>query len=383
MRPGLDLHALHHLMQGSRTYMLQLTQHLLELDQESEFVLYLPRRRDFDAAATFPHPKALHRDTPSSRVARLLTTFPSQVRRDRCDLLHVQYVAPPLLRAPYVVSLHDILHEVHPEFYPGGLRRLMSLLYPWSARRAARVLALSHHTRKMVMDLYGVPEQRVVTVWPGVSSEFRILNDLKGIAEVKRKLGIQGEYVLFVGRIEPRKNIRGLVEAWRLLLEQGDATHALVVAGMRDPLFADYHDETVKLAVPGKILFTGGVDQADLPLLYNGASLLAYPSFGEGFGLPVLEAMACGAPVLASNTTSLPEAVGEAGLMVNPRDVAEMARMLRRMLVDVDLRAHLRQRGLAHAATFTWRRAAEQVLAVYRDVAAGKGASSTMNKPGA
>jgi glycosyltransferase involved in cell wall biosynthesis len=364
MRVGLDLHTVTGVMQGSRTYIDALTRAMLRLKADREYLLYLP---DHAPTPAYAAPNALPRSIPRSRIKRLLT-FGRGLRRDRADLLHCQYLAPPRLPCPAVVTLHDILHETNPEFYPGTLRRLMALLYPPSARRAAAVITGSEYSRREITARYRVPGERV-HVTPYAADEAFSPQAPEACLAVTRRYGITGRYILFVGRIEPRKNIPGLVEAFSMLAADGATGHTLVVAGMMDDLFRDFHARTTA-RFGSRVLFTGKVAPEDLPGLYAGADLFAYPSFAEGFGLPPLEAMACGTPVVASNTTSIPEVVGDAGLLVAPDDTAELARAMGRVLTDADLHAQLRGKGLEQARLFSWERTARQTLAIYDAVTA-------------
>ena len=368
MKIGIDLHAVHQLMQGSRTYIYQLAMHLASLEDSLDLVLYVPSivYEEFKNQSFGKHVTC--EPIPHSRIGRLLTKFPRQCARSGIDLLHVQYIAPFGLAMPYVVSLHDILHETYPQFYPRKIRRLMSLLYPLSARRAHTVLALSEFTKSQVMSLYNIPAERIEVVYPGVSHEFYPRADSSKILAVMQKYAIDGDYILYVGRIEPRKNIQALIQAVMLLDRKKELPCKLVVAGMMDPMLAEYYHSIRSMAMSDKILFTGGVAQEDLPYLYSGAKAFVYPSHGEGFGLPVIEAMACGTPVIASNVTSLPEAVGDAGIMVDPQDTEALAAAIGNVLGDASLRKQMAARGVQHAAKFSWKGTAAQVFSIYQRI---------------
>jgi len=358
MRVGLDLHTVTGLMQGSRTYIDALARSLTAIGG-NDYLLYLPD------PATADYPGGEPRPVPAGRARRLLA-FGRALRRDRAELFHGQYLAPPLLPCPCVLTVHDILHESHPQFYPGGLRRLMSLLYPASARSAAAVITGSEFSRREIAARYHVPDERIHVTPYAADASFAPVPPERA-RQAAAKYGVHGPYILFVGRIEPRKNIPGLVEAFSLLAADGAMRHTLVVAGMMDELFKDFHARTTA-RFGSRVRFTGKVEPEDLPALYAGADLFAYPSFAEGFGLPPLEAMACGAPVVASNTTSIPEVTGDAALLVDPADTAGLARAMRRLLDDRELNRALRAAGLARSREFSWERTARQTLRVYESV---------------
>ncbi len=367
---ALDLHSLTRLMQGSRTYAWNLARRLPGLDPDSDYLFYLPdphgdEARQLSAANVIPRP------VPTSRAARLVS-FGAKLGLDRADLLHCQYLAPPCLPCPAIVSLHDVLHETHPAYYPGRMRLLMRRLYPRTARRAALVLTCSEYSRREIIRLYGLPEDKIMAIPLAAGEEFRPARteaEREQVHAVAASYGVRGKYVLFVGRVEPRKNIPGLACAFRALMEAGHTGLTLVVAGMVDPLFAPRLTGDLGQADP-RIALIGRVAPEDLPALYRGAALFAFPSFAEGFGLPPLEAMSCGVPVICSDTTSLPEVTGEAGLLVAPDDTVAMAQAMERLLTDEALRARCISQGLARSRQFSWERTAQVTLAAYHRVLA-------------
>jgi glycosyltransferase involved in cell wall biosynthesis len=367
IRIGLDLHTLHSLMQGSRTYIYNLTKALLEIDRSSEYYLYLPHGIDADSVPGGKN--ACSRSIwPDIRSIRLTVGFPARLAADHVDVFHCQYMAPLFSPCPYVVTIHDIIHEIHPEFYPGNLARMMKLLYPLSARRSAQVITGSDYSKGLINRIYRVPLERIAVTPYAVSDEFKPEPDAGRCEQTAAKYGIHGRYILFVGRIEPRKNIIGLLDAYDLVRERHGSDHKLVVVGMMDPLFKDFHEAIQSRKADKNVIFAGGVSQEDLPCVYSGADLFVYPSFAEGFGLPVLEAMACGVPVITSESGSLPEVVGDAGILLAPGDTSRLAETILDVLNDPDLRTDMTQKGLKQAARFSWRRTAEQTLDVYRKI---------------
>jgi glycosyltransferase involved in cell wall biosynthesis len=292
---------------------------------------------------------------------RLRLPLPANLLTGRLDLFYApDFLLPPLtgdLRT--LVTIHDLSFLRHPETFPPQLRAYLESAVPRSAARADHVLTDSDATRRDVIDLLGVAPERVTTILLGVSDAFTPYIAPGERAHLEGVYGVGPRpYVLAVGTVQPRKNYARLIEAVDRVREVADVE--LVIVGQP----AWLADEVLNAAAArDHVRLLGFVDDVDLPSLYRQATVLAFPSLYEGFGLPVLEAMACGTPVVASTASSVPEAVGEAGLLLDPLDVAGWADALIDVLTDPDLRDALVSQGLAHAATFTWTRTAEAWLA--------------------
>jgi glycosyltransferase involved in cell wall biosynthesis len=287
-----------------------------------------------------------------------------------CDLFHSpDFTLPPLRAARGVVTVHDLSFLRLPQYADPGLRGHLNRSVPEAVNRAVRVLADSENTRKDLGELLDIPPEKVSVVTPGVSQHFRPVRDSVRLNEVRARYNLPEWFILFVGTIEPRKNLARLISAFGQLRRQTGLPHALVLAGSPGWLYQEIYDQVGKEGLAEHVIFPGFVADADLPALYTLADLLAFPSLYEGFGIPPLEAMACGTPVVASNNSSLPEAVGAAALLIDPEDVGGMADAMARVLGDANLRARLSDLGRAQAARFTWRSAAEKLLQAY-DLAA-------------
>lgn len=374
MRVGIDLHTLGGIMQGSRTYIAALAARLPAAAPDIRFVFYVTdsgRKAALELAAGAPNVTLA--SIPAGRFARLIAPFPQRLRRE-VDVFHCQYIAPLTPTVPCVITLHDILHETLPQYFPKGLSSLMRLLYPLSARRAAMVLTVSDFCRGEIIRRYRVAPERVAFVHSGLDAAFAPVADPAVLAGVRARLGIpKGPYILSLGRIEPRKNLPGLTAAYRLVRHRlGVAAPSLVIAGPGDGLFAAFGEQIRASGAGEGIVFCGGVPQADLPALLSGAAVLAYPSFGEGFGLPVIEAMACGAPVVGTTAPAVPEVAGGAALLVDPHDIPAIAEALCRVLTEPALARDLTARGLARAASFRWENAVALALDAYRLAVGGR-----------
>lgn len=367
MRIGIDLHTINDFMQGSRTYVYNVTRCLLERDRCNEYELYFTKREAvLPEEFRYPHVRTGY--IAHSRALRLLFDLPMKLAAHKVDVFHCQYIGPLWTTTPYIVTLHDIIHEVAPQLYPPMQRRFMSLLYPISARRAAKVLTVSNYSKQAIIDIYGVPEENIVITHDAAADEFKPIDDAVKIQAVQDKYQTSARYILFVGRLEPRKNVPTLIKAFDRLKARHHLPHKLVIAGMKDFAFQDVFKTAARAQSSEDILFTGGIDQEDLPLLYNGAEMFVYPSFAEGFGIPPLEAMACGTPVITSNTSSLPEVVGEAGIMVDPHNMEALSDAMGQVTQDEVLQREMREKGLRQSQKFSWSQTAETVLRVYEEV---------------
>jgi glycosyltransferase involved in cell wall biosynthesis len=285
-----------------------------------------------------------------------------------CDVIHGTDVIVPPAGRPSIITIHDLSTLLFPQHHTRLHRWFDRLSLPVMVRRASAIIADSASTARDVIGRLGAPAAQVHVVRLGVDhARFRPRDAGEARARVQAALGIQPPYVLSVGTLEPRKNLATLLQAYRLL---PDDAPRLVLAGGRGWGNQRLSEEIERLGLRARVTVAGFVGDALLPDLYAAADAFAYPSLYEGFGLPPLEAMACGAPVVASRASSLPEVVGEAGLLVDPRDPRELAGALRRLAGDPALRQTMSQAGLRRAAGFSWERAARETLAVYATITA-------------
>jgi len=299
-------------------------------------------------------------------LARYFVTLPLAVARERIDVFHVQYAAPPLCPARTVVTIHDLIHERHPEFYPHDMVVKYRAIVPLTVRNAAVVLTISEYSKRDIVRRYCVPPEKVVVAPRTASPAFVHIHDQSRIAIVCERYGTGEHFILSVGNIERRKNLKALIAAY-VRLRQANATSAkLVLVGSRGWLHDDVFAVARQSGYADQLVFTEVVPEDDLVALYNAADLFVYPSLFEGFGLPPLEAMTCGTPVVCSNTSSLPEVVGDAALTIDPLDTDGLAETMARVLRDAGLRARLSAKGLERASLFSREREAQITLDAYR-----------------
>ena len=284
------------------------------------------------------------------------------------QLFHAtEHLLPKLSRARSVFTLHDTAYLLFPEYHLPRNRIYLRAMMPRFLERADRVIAVSENTRRDALRLYRLDPGKIEVIPEGVDARFLPEVDDTIVSAVRRRYGLPERFILCISTIEPRKNLTTLLEAYAALRHDHPDVR-LVIVGGKGWLFERFFERLRSLGLEGEVVLTGYVPDEDVPALLNAAEVFAFPSEFEGFGLPPLEAMACGVPVVCSNAASLPEVVGEAGVLLPPRDVAAWVEALGRLLDDAQLREDLRARGLERASRFTWDAAARRTLDVYRSV---------------
>lgn len=367
MRAGIDAHVIGTRAGGNETYMRALLHALAaHAGDEAEWSALVSREEHERADVPLPTVPLRSR----SPYTRMLIEVPRLARALGLDVLHVQYTAPLRCPCPCVVSLHDLVAFHWPETMPFAHRHRLRLMTGGTVRRAARLFVLTEAVRDDIAARYGVPPERFDLVQPPVPDAFRPMPDGEALNEVRAKYGLPEKFVLYTGLIQPRKNLVRLARAFQSLVRAG-CEHTLVLAGPRAWLDEAVLRELDALNLGDRLIRTGYVDQADLPALYNAADAFAYVSLYEGFGIPVLEALACGTPVLASTDPALVEVAGGAALHADPLDVDALADGLTRVLTDAAYRTRAQSAGPARAATFIPARMAHAALAGYRAAADG------------
>jgi glycosyltransferase involved in cell wall biosynthesis len=407
MQIGIDITGLYIVRAGIYYYSLNLLRHLLALDSEHEFVLldYVPVRGDrilpFNLRALEservrvveikgPRQRKLIRwkrmdffggrfmaqridailDRPWQWFIAGMTHRELNTALAELDVLHVSDVAQLVpARARLVSTVYDLTPMLFPDWHTQQNRAFFKHKMRYVREQKQTIIAISEHTKRDLLETLAIPEERVHVVYGGVDPRYHPIHDHEEISRVTHKYDVPGPgYILYVGTLEPRKNLVRLIEAYAVTLDRcGERTPPLVLTGGKGWFYKEIFDIVERLGLQQRAIFTGFVDDEDLPALFNGALFFVYPSLYEGFGIPVLEAMACGVPVITSDASSLPEIVGEAGVLVDPTDTRALAAALMALLDDPERRATLRAAGLAQSALFSWQRAARETLAVYED----------------
>ena len=378
MRICIDLSPAVHHRAGIGRYAQELTAALLQIATKNEYIAFYNCSAQVQIEPpldSIPHlPLGLPDKPWRLRVllAQLLHRSQDNLFRG-VDLFHAtDHLLPSLSHVRSVFTLHDLTFRLYSQAHNVWNRWFLSLMMPRFLRTADAIVADSACTQRDAARLYRVDIARVNVIYPGVSVHFRPA-DPQVVQAIRKKYGLPERFILYVGTIEPRKNLTALLEAFRHLLATCSPLPAtcslrLVIVGKKGWLYEGVFRRLRELGLEDRVHFTGYVPDGDLPALYSAASVFVFPSLYEGFGLPVLEAMACGTPVIASNTSSLPEVVGEAGLLVNPHDIHTLVAALKRVLADEHLRAEMKAQGLERAQAFTWERTARETLRVYEEV---------------
>jgi len=363
MRVGFDLHVVDGLFQGSRTHVIEIFSRVAKLCPDIEFVCLLNETGAFlknYPAFDLPNVR-LERLVHTGSVRRLMWELPRMQRRLRLDLLHTQYIIPFPSLSKTMVTIHDVLFESHPQYFPPLFRLRSRILMRWAAFAAEHVFTVSEFSKREIGVRFGVPPQRL-TVTTNAADKTRFHPGTEG-ADLIMGRGLEpGHYFLTVGRLEPRKNHVTLFKAYAAL---GADAPPLVVVGQKDFGFEAMFEVIRQAGLERKVHFLENVGDQELPALYRHCLAFAYPSLAEGFGMPPLEAMASGVPVIVANNTALNEVVGGAGLLVESTAVTELCDAMAAVANDAELRRKLVENGLAQVEKFQWDEAASRVASQY------------------
>jgi glycosyltransferase involved in cell wall biosynthesis len=331
---------------------------------EHEYLLILPP--DFEGLVNAPQAEKICPDLKYYSV-REQFELPRILRHHKVDLLHSPHFLLPLVRpCPAVATIHDVIYLAHSQDLASRAGRLYyhAMMHACS-RIAARIITDSRYSRDEIVRYLHADPAKIEVIYPGVDPGFCRVTDSARLNAVRKKCGLERDFILCVGIYKPRKNHAGLLRAFQLFLQSGGDAQ-LVIAGPMAEGEALLRRQAVELGIAASLVFAGFVDEADLHALYSAASVYVCPSFYEGFGFTVLEAMACGAPVVCSDATSLPEVAGQGALYADPHKPEEFASQLLTIVADVDLRSSLVERGRQNLQRFSWAETAAQTLAVYQ-----------------
>lgn len=377
MRVALDISCTRGRRAGIGWYASNLLSAIAKIDQNNDYLLYTfySRARDFEfnrmglpAGMNF----RLEQKRIPFRVARFLldrSVISINSLLGPFDVFHaLAHTAPPFASGKLVATIHDVAYLRYPdrrftdpERGSQGASRLRAL-----AERADLIIAVSERTKQDIQDVLGIPQEKIRVVYEAAEECFKLLNQA-ALSDVKSRYHLPERFVLFVGTMEPRKNVPLLLKAHHALKLAGKLDHKLVLVGKLGWHYDATFDLVTELRLQDDVIFLGHIPREDLPAVYNLADLFVYPSFYEGFGLPPLEAMACGTPVIASRSSCFPEILGEAATLIDPEDVADAASKVHMLMTDSGLRARFRALGMKKAAEFSWERAARDTVQIYEE----------------
>jgi glycosyltransferase involved in cell wall biosynthesis len=368
MRVAIDARKLHDF--GIGTYTRNLLRQLALIDRDSEYVL-LCQEADLGIAAQLgPNFRTVLEPSPNYSIREQIHV-PWILRRERPDVFHApHYVLPPAVRSRSIVTIHDCIHLMFPQYLPNRAAYAYARTSMWSAaRHSHRILTVSEASKRDIMHFFNVPAEKIVVAYNAIDERFRVPPSEEAIGRVRDRYQLAGRFVLYAGTIKPHKNLVRLIEAFAALRKRGFDDLTLLIIG----------DEISKLpalrrAVHGHKLhkhvrFLGHLSDDFLAILYRLAAVFVFPSLYEGFGLPPLEAMASGTPVVTSNVSSMPEVTGGAAVLVDPYQVESIREGIERVLTEPSLREELRAKGIARAEAFSWEQSVARIREIYGEVA--------------
>ncbi|HEU4691999.1 MAG TPA: glycosyltransferase family 1 protein [Vicinamibacterales bacterium] len=380
MRVAIDTRKIHDF--GIGTYIRNLLRQLARIDRDTEYVL-LCREPDLGIAAQLgPNFRSVREPSPNYSLREQIHV-PWVLRRERPDVYHApHYVLPPAVRCRSVVTIHDCIHLMFPQYLPNKAAYAYARASMWAAaRRSDRILTVSEASKRDILSLFNVKPEKIVVVYNAIDEHFSTTPSEEHVARIRERYQLDHKFVLYVGNIKPHKNLVRLIEAFSELRRTHDDLKLLIIGDEISKLPA-LRRAVHRHKLHKHVRFLGYLKDDTLTVLYRLASVFVFPSLYEGFGLPPLEAMASGTPVVTSNVSSLPEVTGDAAVLVDPYDVDSIGNGIRRILDDPRLAEELRIKGLKRAREFSWERSVEKTLRVYREVAADGRATELEQKAG-
>jgi glycosyltransferase involved in cell wall biosynthesis len=373
MRIGVDVSSVTAARSGVGNYAYSLVKHLGKLDAANEYVLFCNSFSNQEKCQLLnfnrTNVRVINPRIPNDLLKPLwwyLRFPPIDLLIGRVDLFHsTGEMPPPCWKSRCIDTIHDVTPLRFPEFHTAQNLLASQRKYARAAKKADLVLTNSENSRQDIIKYLGIAPERVRAIYLGVEPEFQPIREKTRIEPVLQKYGIKGPYILFVGNLEPRKNLIRLIEAYDWLRRTHSVSHKLVLCGGKGWLYEDIFQRARRSPFSEDIVFTGYAPAGELPVLMSAADVFVYVSLYEGFGLPVLEAMACATPVIASNVSSLPEVVADAGLLVDPQDAPGLSEKMYEVLTEDGLRTQLIRKGMERARLFSWERCARETLEVY------------------
>jgi len=370
MRIGIDAHSAERDGTGNCTYIRGLLSGLSQVDKENHYILYAinlnhPFYQKFKNSKNF-RLKALKYKRP---IFGIPISLAKESYVDKLDILHVQYNAPPIHRGKLIVTIHDLAFIHFPETFDRFQRYRLKILVPLNAKKAKKVLCGSHYSKKDISEFYKIEKSKIEVIPYGVTAFGNVAErDSEKSKNILAKYGIKEKFIFSLGRLNERKNLSSLISAYKDLRDSGALDFKLAIGGNKDFLFGKVLTEIKRSGYENDIILTGYVDDKDLPILFRNAEFFVYPSLFEGFGLPPLEAMANGCPVIASNVSSIPEVVGDAGILIDPNSVDEISHAMNKVTSNPDLKEEMREKGLEQVQLFNWETTARKTLDIYEQV---------------
>lgn len=338
---------------GFGFYVSNLTENLKKIDSKNEYILARPQSEvDFSTPQRFIWDQF---------------KFPSLARKSGADLLHQPcFSAPLLFSGPVVVTIHDIISILFPQNIPFASRMFYSKWMPFSYAKARHIISISESTKRDIVRVLKIPASKITVIHNGYDAKFKKRIDASQISQMRNKYSLPQDYLLHIGTLEPRKNLDFLIDVfYEAIRDRKNSNLSLVITGKKGWYFEGLFEKVRKLELEDKVIFTGYVDEQDKGAIYQGAKIFTFPSLYEGFGLPPLEAMACGVPVISSNTSSMPEVIGAAGILLSPKDKRAWVEAITKVNRDDILYGEMKKKNAAQVEKFDWEKTAQKTIEVY------------------
>ena len=369
MKIGIDARMYSSSFTGIGRYTHELIKHLVRIDKDNTYVIFLNEKEFEHFSIEAANITKVQVDAPHYSVKEQ-TVFLKEILKHKIDLMHFTHFNAPLLyNKPFVVTIHDLT----PSFYKGKkrvnpLERMgYNIVVKNSIKKSKHIIAVSENTKKDIQKLFQIPAEKISVIYEAVGEEFKQVQDQESLKQTKQKYSLSRPFLLYTGVWRDHKNVTGLIKAFGELRKQ-DQDIDLVITGKEDPYYPEVKELPKQLGVEKFVRLVGFVSEQELIDLYNLATLFVFPSLYEGFGLPVLESMACGTPVVASNVSSIPEVCGEACMLFNPEDTNDMANKIQQVLQDKELQEKMIEQGFTNLKKFSWGKMVQETLQVYQKI---------------
>lgn len=370
LRIGIDYHFESKIKQGTNTYISELVDAIAQLDTKNEYFLLNAHFKN----STYKNHSNIFKSNIRSNSTKLnvLYGFRDVVTKNRLDILHTNYIIPFRTPCKRIVTIHDVLYTTHKKYFPFKHRLQLKMITPYTVRNADAIIAVSNYSKKQLISHFNIDSSKIKVIYEAANKDFKKLENENLKNEILKKYSIRNNFILFVGRLAPIKNINRMLRVYaeynKKLINKID----FVIVGSKDPVYPDKKIDltinTINKNNQNKIILLENLPKNELIKLYNFATMLFFVSYGEGFGLPILEAMSCGLPIITSNVTACPEIAGDAAILVDPANEDEMLRALDMVLNNKRLYEKLRVAGLKRSSQFSWERCAYKTVKLYEDL---------------
>lgn len=369
MKVGIDSRAaIWYRGTGMGTYTYQLIRNIYLIDKKNDYHFFLPNEK---FQGTDPLTSGVFQSIAQNTDTFWETVGSETIIPDAIDIYHVPQNGiglPPKKQYPTVVTVHDLIPYTLPETVGPGYLKIFQREMPRILEESDHVITVSEHSKNDLKKIMGVPDDMITVIYEAPESTYKPIKREVAKARIQNRYGIKDRFILYIGGFSPRKNIRGLINAYHKIYKDLKTTCKLVILGKPSRDYPGLVKLVESLDLTGNVLFPGFIPMQDLPFFYNASNLFVYPSFYEGFGLPPIEALACGTPTIVSNVSSMPEVVGDAAIQINPHDLLSLASAMHRVLTEPELALELRKKGIKRAEGFSWTKTAAQTIKVYQDV---------------